>query len=107
MARRCCWASTAGRTSTACTRAKHDAEVEFYAFDMLVSDGEDLRKLPLPMRKTNLHRLLARRHRQLKRVNFFEDVSNIDQRLVRCRTSGWNPSEMDNHKTSLAMAHGI
>ena len=43
---------------------KHDAEVEFYAFDMLVSDGEDLRKLPLTMRKTNLHRLLARRHRQ-------------------------------------------
>ena len=40
---------------------KHDAEVEFYAFDMLVSDGEDLRKLPLSMRKTNLHRLLARR----------------------------------------------
>jgi bifunctional non-homologous end joining protein LigD len=40
---------------------KHDAEVEFYAFDMLVSDGEDLRKLPLSMRKTNLQRLLARR----------------------------------------------
>ena len=34
---------------------KHDDEVEFYAFDMLVSDGEDLRKLPLSMRKTNLH----------------------------------------------------
>ena len=33
---------------------KHDDEVEFYAFDMLVSDGEDLRKLPLSMRKTNL-----------------------------------------------------
>jgi bifunctional non-homologous end joining protein LigD len=40
---------------------KHDAEVEFYAFDMLVSDGEDLRKLPLLMRETNLSRLLARR----------------------------------------------
>jgi ATP-dependent DNA ligase len=40
---------------------KHDDEVEFYAFDMLVSDGEDLRKLPLSMRKTNLARLLARR----------------------------------------------
>ena len=40
---------------------KHDAEVEFYAFDMLVSDGDDLRKLPLSMRKTNLARLLARR----------------------------------------------
>jgi bifunctional non-homologous end joining protein LigD len=40
---------------------RHDAEVEFYAFDMLVSDGDDLRKLPLSMRKTNLSRLLARR----------------------------------------------
>ncbi len=35
---------------------KHDAEIEFYAFDMLVSDGKDLRKLPLTMRKTNLAR---------------------------------------------------
>jgi len=40
---------------------KHDDEVEFYAFDMLVGDGDDLRKLPLTMRKTNLARLLARR----------------------------------------------
>ncbi len=40
---------------------RHDDEVQFYAFDMLVSDGEDLRKLPLSMRKTNLARLLARR----------------------------------------------
>ena len=40
---------------------KHDDEVQFYAFDMLVSDGDDLRKLPLSMRKTNLARLLARR----------------------------------------------
>ena len=35
---------------------KHDDEVQFYAFDMLVSDGDDLRKLPLTMRKTNLAR---------------------------------------------------
>jgi bifunctional non-homologous end joining protein LigD len=40
---------------------KHNHEVEFYAFDMLVSDGEDLRKLSLSLRKTNLARLLARR----------------------------------------------
>jgi bifunctional non-homologous end joining protein LigD len=40
---------------------KHDHEVEFYVFDMLVSDGDDLRRLPLSMRKTNLQRLLARR----------------------------------------------
>jgi bifunctional non-homologous end joining protein LigD len=39
----------------------HDHEVEFCAFDILVSDGEDLRKLPLSMRKTNLARLLASR----------------------------------------------
>lgn len=40
---------------------RYDAEVQFYAFDMLASDGDDLRKLPLSMRKTNLARLLARR----------------------------------------------
>jgi bifunctional non-homologous end joining protein LigD len=40
---------------------RHDHEVAFYAFDMLVSEAEDLRKLPLSMRKTNLARLLARR----------------------------------------------
>ncbi len=40
---------------------QHDAEVQFYAFDILMSDGEDLRQLPLSMRKANLARLLARR----------------------------------------------
>jgi len=38
---------------------EHDDEVQFYAFDCLVSDGEDIRKLPLTMRKTNLSRLLG------------------------------------------------
>ena len=32
-----------------------------YAFDILALDGDDLRRLPLSMRKTNLARLLARR----------------------------------------------
>src|SRR5262245_61875567 len=40
---------------------QHNAEVQFYAFDILVADGEDIRKLPLSMRKANLTRLLARR----------------------------------------------
>jgi bifunctional non-homologous end joining protein LigD len=40
---------------------RHDTEVQFYAFDILVSDGEDLRRLPLSMRKASLARLLARR----------------------------------------------
>jgi ATP-dependent DNA ligase len=40
---------------------RFDAEVQLYAFDALMLDGEDLRQLPLSMRKTNLARLLARR----------------------------------------------
>jgi bifunctional non-homologous end joining protein LigD len=40
---------------------KHDDEVQLYAFDIMSLDGEDLRQLPLSMRKTNLARLLARR----------------------------------------------
>jgi bifunctional non-homologous end joining protein LigD len=40
---------------------KHDEEVQLYAFDVLALDGDDLRALPLSMRKTNLSRLLARR----------------------------------------------
>ena len=35
--------------------------MQLYAFDILALDGEDLRSLPLSMRKTNLTRLLARR----------------------------------------------
>jgi bifunctional non-homologous end joining protein LigD len=40
---------------------RHDDEVQLYAFDILALDGEDLRKLPLHLRKNNLARLLARR----------------------------------------------
>jgi ATP-dependent DNA ligase len=40
---------------------RHDHEVQFYAFDMLAGEGDDYRRLPLSMRKTNLERLLVRR----------------------------------------------
>src|ERR1700709_1659724 len=40
---------------------RHNDEVQFYAFDAMMLDGDDLRALPLSMRKTNLARLLARR----------------------------------------------
>ena len=40
---------------------RHDDEVQLYAFDCLALDDDDLRSLPLSMRKTNLARLLARR----------------------------------------------
>src|SRR6476659_6593958 len=40
---------------------QHNNQVQFYAFDVLMSDGDDLRKLPLSMRKASLARLLTRR----------------------------------------------
>jgi bifunctional non-homologous end joining protein LigD len=40
---------------------KQNAEVQFCAFDVLALDGEDLRDLPLSMRKSNLDRLLRGR----------------------------------------------
>jgi bifunctional non-homologous end joining protein LigD len=33
---------------------KQDHELQLYAFDMLAGDGDDMRGLPLSMRKTNL-----------------------------------------------------
>jgi bifunctional non-homologous end joining protein LigD len=40
---------------------KHNSEVQLYAFDVLAMDGEDLRDLPLSMRKASLVRLLRGR----------------------------------------------
>jgi bifunctional non-homologous end joining protein LigD len=40
---------------------KHNPEVQFCAFDVLALDGDDLRDLPLSMRKTDLERLLRGR----------------------------------------------
>ena len=56
----CVEATTAGRFNALHSR-KQDNEVQLYAFDILALDGEDLRNLPLHLRKTNLARLLARR----------------------------------------------
>ena len=52
---------------------RFDADVQLYAFDALMLDGEDLRQLPLSMRKTNLAPLLARRPEGIF-VNDFEQV---------------------------------
>jgi ATP-dependent DNA ligase len=40
---------------------QRDEDVQLYAFDILALDGEDLRSLPLSMRKTNLAQLLRGR----------------------------------------------
>jgi bifunctional non-homologous end joining protein LigD len=50
---------------------RHDEEVQLCAFDILVEGDDDLRKLPLHLRKTNLQRLLARRSEGIF-VNPFE-----------------------------------
>src|SRR5215472_17411284 len=39
---------------------KHNEEVQLYAFDILALNGDDLRHLPLSMRKAHLSRLLVR-----------------------------------------------
>lgn len=48
-------------TSNALHSLKHDAEVQLYAFDIIAIGGEDLRQLPLSIRKANLARLLRGR----------------------------------------------
>jgi bifunctional non-homologous end joining protein LigD len=40
---------------------RRNDELQLYAFEMLAGDGDDLRTLPLSMRKANSQRLLARR----------------------------------------------
>jgi ATP-dependent DNA ligase len=44
-----------------CFDAVSGESVELLAFDILALDGDDMRALPLSMRKTNLQRLLTRR----------------------------------------------
>jgi bifunctional non-homologous end joining protein LigD len=47
--------------SDALHSGKHNGEVHLCAFDVLAMDGDDLRKLPLSMRKANLERGCWRR----------------------------------------------
>jgi hypothetical protein len=56
-----CCAWTAIADFDALHSGKHNEEVQLCAFDVLAIDGEDLRELPLSMRKTNLARLLRGR----------------------------------------------
>jgi ATP-dependent DNA ligase len=63
---------------------KHDAEVQFYPFDMLAGDGDDHRKLPLSVRKTNLARLLARRSEGIFVAPFEQGDVGADLFRVDC-----------------------
>jgi ATP-dependent DNA ligase len=52
---------------------KHNHEVQLYAFDVLAMDGDDLRDLPLSMRKANLARLLHRRPDGVFQISYEQD----------------------------------
>lgn len=71
--------------------------MQFYAFDVLASDGDDLRKLPLSMRKSNLARLLARRVDGIHAAPY--EAGEIGPELFRhaclMRLEGWSPSNRD------------
>jgi len=64
---------------------KHEDEVQLYAFDILALDGDDLRGLPLSMRKTNLARLLARRPDGIFVAPFEEGEIGPDLFQAACR----------------------
>lgn len=67
---------------------QHDDEVQFYAFDVLMSDGDDLRKLALSMRKINLAPILARRINGIFISDFEQGEIGPDLFRHAC-TMGW------------------
>jgi len=64
---------------------KHNEEVQLCAFDVLAMDGDDLRDLPLSMRKANLARLLARRPDGIFLSDFEEGEIGPDLFRAACR----------------------
>jgi bifunctional non-homologous end joining protein LigD len=64
---------------------RHDDEVQLYAFDILALEGDDLRSLPLQLRKTNLARLLARRPEGIFVSDFEQGEIGPDLFLQACK----------------------
>ena len=73
--------------------------VQFYAFDMLVSDGEDLRRLPLSMRKTDVSRLLARRKPGLRGL---ETCRRQQQNCTDCHKEDPGPVRFEPQESHAA-----
>jgi bifunctional non-homologous end joining protein LigD len=78
---------------------RHEDEVQFYAFDMLAGEGDDMRLLPLSIRKANVARLLARRGDGIFIAQF--EVGEIGPDLFRAAAAwaskGWSRSVGINH----------
>jgi ATP-dependent DNA ligase len=64
---------------------KHDDEVRLYAFDILAMSGDDLRSLPLHMRKAKLEQLLARRPDGITMASFERGEIGPDLFRAACR----------------------
>jgi ATP-dependent DNA ligase len=64
---------------------QHNEEVQLCAFDVLAMDGDDLRDLPLSLRKANLQRLLARRPDGIFLSEFEQGEIGPDLFLAACR----------------------
>ena len=67
---------------------RRNEEVQLYAFDMLAGDGDDMRSLPLSMRKANLARLLARRPEGIFAAPFEQGEIGPDLFQAACKF-GW------------------
>ena len=86
-------------------RGRHDEEVQFYAFDMLAGDGNDLRSLSLSLRKTNLARLLARRSEGIFIAPFEQGEIGPDLFRAACNmgleglVSGTDPTGLGGRRT--------
>jgi ATP-dependent DNA ligase len=65
-------------------RRKRKQEVQICAFNVLALEGEDLRDLPLTLRKTNLARLLARRPDGIVAAPFEQGEIGPDLFLAAC-----------------------
>jgi bifunctional non-homologous end joining protein LigD len=61
---------------------RHNEEVQLYAFDMLAGDGDDMRQLPLFMRKANLARLLVARRSEGQDGRHRSGETPVPQRLL-------------------------
>jgi len=72
---------------------RHDEEVQFYAFDIMALDGEDLRALPLSLRKTNFARLLARRPDGIFVSNRARSGRTYFERPATWGLRGWRQSD--------------
>jgi ATP-dependent DNA ligase len=64
---------------------QHDEEVQLYAFDCLAYNGDDLTRLPLHLRKTNLEQLLRGRSDGIF-VAPFEQTSSRERSDQTCST---------------------